>query len=126
MIKFVYCVRRHPDVSPEEFLDYWLNKHGPLVRECATALKAKRYVQSHVLDSPLNAIARETRGAKEPYDGLTELWWDSEADLAAAMQTPEGQEANRRLAIDEGRFVDLGQSSVFFTREHTIFDFSNE
>jgi uncharacterized protein (TIGR02118 family) len=123
MLKFVYCVRRRPEMSPEAFRKYWLENHGPLVRSFATALKAKRYVQSHTLDNPLlNAAAQQPRGTKPAYDGITEVWWDSVEDLAAALQSPEGQEANRILAEDEARFCDLPNSSVFFTQEHTIFD----
>ena len=29
MLKCVYCVRRLPSLSVEEFYDYWLNQHGP-------------------------------------------------------------------------------------------------
>jgi uncharacterized protein (TIGR02118 family) len=123
MLKFVYCVRRRPDMSPEAFRKYWLEHHGPLVRSFATTLKARRYVQSHTLDNPLlNAAAQQPRGTKPPYDGITELWWDSIEDLGAALQSPEGQEANRLLAEDEARFCDLPNCSVFFTQEHTIFD----
>lgn len=123
MLKFVYCVRRRPEMSPEAFRKYWLENHGPLVRSYATALKAKRYVQSHTLDNPLlNAAAQQPRGTKPAYDGITEVWWDSVEDLAAALQSPEGQEANRILAEDEARFCDLPNCSVFFTQEHTIFD----
>jgi uncharacterized protein (TIGR02118 family) len=122
MIKFVYCVRRRADVTPQAFRQYWLEKHGPLVKECAEAMRAKRYVQSHTLDTPLNAMARQARGTREPYDGLTELWWDKIDDLVAAWQTPEGQRANQLLAEDEARFCDLPGCSVFFTEEHTIFD----
>jgi uncharacterized protein (TIGR02118 family) len=123
MLKFVYCVRRRPEMSPEAFRKYWLENHGPLVRSFATTLKARRYVQSHTLDNPLlNAAAQQPRGTKPPYDGITELWWDSIEDLAAALQSPEGQEANRLLAEDEARFCDLPNCSVFFTQEHTIFD----
>jgi uncharacterized protein (TIGR02118 family) len=122
MIKFVYVVRRRPDISLEAFRKYWLENHGPLVRQCATALRAKRYVQSHTLDLPLNQIAQQIRGTQPPYDGITELWWDSIEDLMAASQTPEGQEANMKLAQDEARFCDLPNCSVFFTQEHTIFE----
>ncbi len=121
MIKFVYCVRRRPEVPPEQFRQYWLEKHGPLVRRYASTLRAKRYVQSHTLDTPLNAAAQLPRGTKPPYDGLTELWWDSVEDVVQALNTPEFQEANRILAEDEGRFCDLPNCSVFFTEEHTIF-----
>jgi uncharacterized protein (TIGR02118 family) len=122
MLKFVYCVRRNPKMSAEAFRKYWLENHGPLVRSNAQALKAKRYVQSHTLDHPLNAAAQQPRGTKPAYDGLTELWWDSADDLIAALSTPEGQKANLVLAEDEARFCDLPNCSVFFTEEHTIFD----
>ena len=125
MLKFVYCVKRHPDVSPEAFRKYWLEKHGPLVARYSTVLKARRYVQSHTLDNPLlNAAAQQPRGTKPAYDGITEVWWDNAEDLVSAMSSPEGQEANRMLAADEGTFCDLPNCSVFFTEEHTIFSTS--
>jgi uncharacterized protein (TIGR02118 family) len=121
MVKFVYVVRRRPDVSPEAFRKYWLEQHGPLVRKLAGALRAKKYVQSHTLDTPFNQITQQARGTQPAYDGLTELWWESFEDLIAASQTPEGQQANLTLAQDEARFCDLPNCSVFFTEEHTIF-----
>lgn len=122
MIKFVYCVKRHPNVSPEDFRKYWKEKHGPYVKSFAKDLRALRYVQSHTIDSPLNSYAQQPRGTKPPYDGITEVWWKSADDLIAALSTPEGQRANALLAQDEGRFCDLPNCSVFFTEEVTIFD----
>jgi uncharacterized protein (TIGR02118 family) len=121
MLKFVYCVRRRPDISPESFRKYWLENHGPLVKKYAQALKAVRYVQSHTIETQLNDLARQPRGTKPAYDGLTEMWWNRIEDLVAAMTTPEGIEANKLLAQDEGRFCDLPNCSVFFTEEHNIF-----
>ena len=122
MLKFIYCVRRRPEMSVEAFRKYWLENHGPLVRSYAKALRARRYVQSHTLDSPLNAAAQQPRGTKPAYDGITEIWWDKAEDLIAALSTPEGQKANQLLAQDEARFCDLPNCSVFFAEEHTIFD----
>ena len=122
MVKFVYCVRRHPNVTPEEFRNYWLQKHGPYVKSFAAALRARRYIQSHTRDSPLNGYAQQHRGTKPPYDGVTEVWWDSIDDIVAAWSSPEGQKANALLAQDEAKFCDLPNCSVFFTEEHTIFD----
>jgi len=121
MIKFVYIVRRRPELSPEAFRKYWLENHGPLVRKYAATLRAKRYVQSHTIDSQLNHFARQPRQTLPPYDGITEIWWDRAEDLLAALSTPEGQEVNRLLTEDEARFCDLPNCSVFFTEEHTIF-----
>lgn len=122
MLKFVYCVRRNPKMSPEEFRKYWLEKHGPLVKSFAKTINARRYVQSHTLDTPLNDAAQQPRGSKPSYDGITEIWWDKPEDLIASLSSPEGQKANQILAEDEARFCDLANCSVFFTQEHTIFD----
>ena len=123
--KLVFCVRKRPELSDEEFQTYWLERHGPLVRsffESGRFPGMLRYVQSHTLDSPLlNAAAQQPRGSKSAYDGITEVWWESQEALTAALSTPQGESANRALAEDEGRFCDLPNCSVFFTEEHTIF-----
>ncbi|MEM7625991.1 MAG: EthD domain-containing protein [Planctomycetota bacterium] len=61
MIKLVMCLRRHPDLTREQFLDYWQNKHGLFFQANASTMRAKRYVQSQTLDSPLNQGMIESR-----------------------------------------------------------------
>jgi uncharacterized protein (TIGR02118 family) len=121
MIKLTYCVRRRSDLSAEDFRAYWLRQHGPLVKKHASALRARRYVQSHTLDSDANALLRQSRGAAAAFDGITEVWWDGLEDFSAALENPEGQQAAEQLLEDEGRFIDLSASSVFLTEEHEIF-----
>ena len=121
MIKLVYAIRRRPDFSPKDFYARWL-AHAPLVKELAEAINARRYVQSHTLDTPLNGQFVQSRGMQAPYDGITEVWWDSIEDLVAGMNTPEGQAAHRRLLEDEPAFIALANSTIFLTEEHPIFD----
>ena len=121
MIKLVYCIRRREGMSAEEFRKHWREQHAPRVTQFAKALHARRYVQSHTLDSGFNEALRASRGARTPYDGITEVWWDSEDDLAAAMKSRDGLEAGRILLEDEGSFIDLQGSSLFLTEEHEIF-----
>jgi hypothetical protein len=123
MIKLVYAVRRRADLTPDAFRARWL-VHGPLVREAAAAIGARRYVQSHTLETPLNAALAASRGMDEAFDGITEVWWDDLAALEAGMGTPEGIEAARRLLDDEREFIDLAASFLFLTEEHPIFDFT--
>lgn len=124
MLKCVYCVRRLPSLTAEEFTDYWLNQHGPLVRKHGKILGMRRYVQSHTVpNAELNAAAQQPRGITDSYDGITEVWWDSPESLVAALSTPEGLEANAILSADEATFVDCPNSAIFFTIEHTIFEF---
>jgi uncharacterized protein (TIGR02118 family) len=120
MIKFIYCLRRLPHLSREEFQRYWRETHGPLVRGHAGSLRIRRYVQVHTLDSPINDALRESKGTLEPYDGVAELWWDSAEDLVTAAASPEGQKAAQALLEDERRFIDLQRSAVWIGEEHPI------
>lgn len=120
MIKFVMCLTRHPDMTRAQFQDYWLNKHGPFFMENAGTMRAKKYVQSHTLDTPLNEGLRESRGMLPEYDGVAEVWFESEQDLMEGMSSPEGQELSAALLKDEGNFVDHSKSSAFIVREQEL------
>ena len=122
MVKLVYCLRRRADVSPEEFYRYWLNTHGPKVKNAAEALRALRYVQSHTCEPEVNQAFVDSRGLASAYDGITEVWWNSIEDLKAAMTDAAGAEAMAMLRNDESQFVDFSESRVFMTTEHVIFD----
>lgn len=124
MLKLTFCLRRLPALTAAAFHDYWLNKHGPLVRRLQPALGMVRYVQVHRLDdaleAPLGDGMRKARGAPEPYDGIAELWWESEETYRAARRTPEAREAGRLLLEDEAKFIDLARSPLWLNREHVI------
>src|SRR5262245_31001695 len=100
MIKLVYTVRRRPDLSPKAFSQRWL-EHGTLVARVAQAVRAIRYTQSHAINTPLNEALTRSRGLSQPYDGITEVWWNSLEDLVAGMSTPEGAAAHAQLLDDE-------------------------
>ena len=120
MIKLVMCLCRHADMTREEFQDYWLNKHGPFFKQNAADMNAKRYVQSHTVDSPLNEQMKSSRGMLPEYDGVAEVWFASEQELVDAMSSQKGQELSAALLEDEGRFIDHSRSSAFIVREHEL------
>ena len=82
----------------------------------------REYVQSHTVDDPANEAMRSVRGMLPPVDGITEVWWDSLADMQAAHATKEGIASRRILSEDEAKFIDFAKSQVFLTEEHLIFD----
>lgn len=120
MIKLVFCLRRLPHLSRADFQRYWLERHAPLVRKHAKTLRIRRVVQVHTLDDPINDALRQSRASPEPYDGVAENWFDSLEDLAAAVASPEGQEAVRELLEDERRFIDWERSPVWIGEEHSV------
>ena len=124
MIKLVFCVRKRPEISQEEFSAYWLNQHGPLVKSKAHDLNMKKYVQSHTNYMELGDAVASERGMKlSGFDGITEVWWENIEALQSALGTEVGQAASFLLAEDEASFIDMEASTIFFTEEHNIFSF---
>src|ERR1700751_2167284 len=122
MIKLVFVIRRREDVPPEEFHRYWLGEHGPLAGRLLAPLGARRYVQTHTVNTDLNGALAATRGTTEAYDGLAEIWWDSLDVFLAASGSGAGRSANETLMDDEARFIVLERSSFFIAEEHAILE----
>ena len=121
MIKLTFVIRRRPDVDVDEFHRYWREEHSKLVATHAKTLRIRRYVQSHRIETPVDAAlaaSREITG--EPYDGIAELWWDSIDDLVAVMSAEDGLAASAALLEDEARFIDLPACSIWFNEEHEV------
>ena len=104
-------------MTREEFKDYWMNEHGPFFMSNADAMGAKRYVQSHTLDTPMNESLRTSRGMLPEYDGVAEVWFESEEALMERMSSAEGQKLGAALLEDEGNFVDHTKSTAFIVEE---------
>lgn len=74
MFKAIILLKRRDDLPEAEFRDWWLTRHAPLVRKLPKIRKA--------VFNTLNDAA---------YDGVSELWFDSQADFDAAYATEIGQ-----------------------------------
>ncbi len=72
-------LRKKEGMSHEQFVNHWMNKHAAL---CTKLPKLRRY--------SVNLVDRQ-RFPKFGYDGFSELWFDSEEDLVAALSSPEGK-----------------------------------
>jgi uncharacterized protein (TIGR02118 family) len=121
--KFVCLVPRPNHISPKLFHEYWLEKHSLLVKSVASALRMKRYVQSHVISSPtIDRFGDGRDWTPNPYSGMTEVWWDSEQEMAAGFASEEGRKASLILAEDERNITD-GSVIVWAAKEYEIFNF---
>jgi hypothetical protein len=121
MIKLVYCITRKPGLASEDFHSYWRVQHAPKVAERKQALRALKYVQSRTIEPGLNELLRQSRGLEAPYDGVTEIWWESADALRAVLNTPDGLKAMQELLEDEAGFIDFSRSRLFMTEEHSVF-----
>jgi hypothetical protein len=117
MIKIVYCIRRKPGLSREEFQERWLNRHGKLVWERAKAIGMVKYAQNHTIDSALGDACMASRSQAQPYDGVMEGWWESDEAAMAAMGSDEGRAAMETLHADEATIMDFDNCRIFTVKE---------
>lgn len=121
-IKIMFMLVKPDDMSAKEFHRYWMEIHSPLVVRRSDDMAMRRYIQSHLIPSPMAVGAAEARGwPANPFQGVAEVWWDSEEAMTAAFSTPKGADAGEALAEDEKKFLD-DRSVIVMTREYLIFD----
>jgi uncharacterized protein (TIGR02118 family) len=116
VIKLTFCLRRLPHLSREEFQTYWRETHAPLVAKHAEVLGILRYVQNHTAYDAMNGGMQASRGGPEAYDGVAELWFESEAAMAANTSEAAAK-AGAELLADEKKFIDLANSPLWFGDE---------
>lgn len=120
MVKFVMCCTRNPKMSRAEFQDYWKNSHGPFFMKFVDVHKASKYVQSLTIDTPINQGLIDSRGMRQEYDGVAEVYFDSVEAFMTAMSSEEGQKLGAELLTDENKFIDHSKSTAFFVEEHVV------
>lgn len=119
MLKLVYCVRRKQGMSFEDFSKYWLEVHGGLSIKLKEHMPTfVRYVQSHTIYGEQTDRLRASRGSGEPFDGITEAWFDNDIEVT---DVDVQMDAMSKMLADELNFIDMKNSVVFYTWEHEIF-----
>lgn len=78
MIKLVEFLVRDPDLTHEEFADYWLEQHSPIAADLPGV---KKYVTSLPTDPE-----------RSEYDGVLELYFEDREALSAAFDSKAGEE----------------------------------
>lgn len=111
MIRLIYALRRSSDVSFEAFQQTWKTQHAAIYQEKHKALGFSRYSQFHSLQDPESATADRYRGVMaKPFDGVTELWFESQA---AAEDFLNSEIWKDDIYEDEKRFVDHAESAAW-------------
>jgi len=83
MFTIAVVLRKRPDLSTAEFRRIWKEVYGPMYRQMP---QVRSYFQYHLSD-------RRKDETEDPIDGIAIMSFDSEADMKAAWQTREYQQA---------------------------------
>jgi uncharacterized protein (TIGR02118 family) len=97
-------LKKKPEMSTEQFRDYWLQTHAPISRDGYENLRG--YTVTLVTGAP--------KGQQPLYDGVAELTWDDREGFVADMKS----ETAAAGAKDLKNFTD--GSGLVFIEQHEI------
>jgi len=106
LVKGVWQLKRKPGMRLAEFRRYWLEVHGSLGGQLPGL---RRYVQSYLIDEAY--LYAEPR-----YDGVAQLWFDSEDALRAGFDSTAG----KALYADGANFVEASVTRHFVAQEYVV------
>lgn len=112
----MFFLRSPSGMTREEMLAYWESSHRELVVSLHPSLRYSAYNQLHVRSLPESPDIEESFGDSggDPYDGVAELAYGSQWELAWRSLNPFAQVANVRLVRDEVGFIDGRRSTLVF------------
>lgn len=86
----VGLVRRNPNLTPDEFRDYWLNIHVPMVKDKLPGLRL--YTGSFPF------AGNSAHSSEVPYDAIVELGFESLEKLHQALSSPSFMSEDRQIS----------------------------
>src|SRR5690242_20797751 len=102
MYHVVFLVKKRPDMTQDEFSNYWLDEHTALTASVAGVRSYRCYPA--------------LPGSDAPFDGVAVLSFDDQAACEAAMASPEFAAA----LADAPNFQDTGATTSFFAAERVV------
>lgn len=113
MTKITILLTRRSDLTHEEFIEYWTQKHTPLLAQLpGDEVTVDRYVQLQPTGDSIPGVRTSA------VDGVAELWVDSVED-AARWFTSETYRTV--VAEDEANFLDRDKTEFLYATEQPIF-----
>lgn len=110
MLKVVALMKRKAGLSRAELIDYYENRHVPLIRSLVPEIRDYRrsYVDTSV-SVPFAAVP--------DFDVITEIWFDDQASYDRFLERCADPDIARRVAEDEENVFDRSATRLFAVEE---------
>jgi uncharacterized protein (TIGR02118 family) len=116
MVKLFALVKRKPGMSLEAFIDYYENKHVPLIMELlpyAIDYRRNYLMPGGRYENPFADVAAPVAD----FDVVTEVWYPDRAAFDRMQSESARPEIGDRIAADEENFVDRARIIMFVAEE---------
>jgi len=112
MYKLVALLKRHPDLSPEAFREYYETRHAPLAQTLIPGLR--RYIRRYL--KPLE-VQGYPASLEARFDVITELWFENAESFEQAKVRFTAPEVAALLLEDEMKLFDRQAGLQFIVDE---------
>jgi uncharacterized protein (TIGR02118 family) len=112
MFKVFGFLTKREDIQMQEFIDYYENKHVPLI--CRLAPMPIVYKRRYLV----RGEELTKQGGAVDFDVMTELEFPHRAAFLAWMAQLSGPGAGEQVAADEARFLDRSRTRAYVVEEH--------
>lgn len=110
--KSIALLRRRPDLTREAFIDYYEQRHAPLIVSLLPGVIEYRRNFATFEDAFVSPGA-----APFDFDVVTELWFADRAAYDRAMAVATREDIAGRIAADEENFLDRSGTRMFLVEE---------
>lgn len=112
-IKCYVLLKRKPELTVDEFIDYYENKHAPLgVKYSAVAMSGYKRIFFRPAPYMLDGTVREPA-----YDVATEVTFANQEDMVLAKNLMTDPEINAIIEADEANFLDRNTRNFMFVKD---------
>lgn len=112
MLKVVTLIKRRPDLTREQFREYYENNHVPLINS-----KFGRYF----LDYRRNyLIGDEAETGNPDFDVVTECWMKDRETMEACFVVASDPANAAEVAADEEKFTDRSSIRIYVAEEYPL------
>jgi hypothetical protein len=117
MIKQVVFFKKRPDMSLEEFMDYYENQHSRLAKRIGKPAipNALRYVRRYITPER-NPVTGQIHDCG--YDCIMEIWWSNRADFENSLRLVSDPERLPHTIEDEKKLFATHANPVCTVEEH--------
>jgi hypothetical protein len=124
MFKVIVTLRKRPDLSREEFIDYYSNRHVPLVHSLlpkGAAVHRRNFVVPKA-PAPMAMGANADASRERDPDVISEVFYEDLATAQAAAKAMSEPAIRTQIEEDERRFLEHGSLKSYVVEvNETVF-----
>ena len=113
MFKVMVMIKRKRGMSMQDFINYYETRHAPLGASKVPNLK--RYVRHFIRPYGNDVYSADS---EPPYDVLTEIWFDDEADFQRGMAYLTDPETAAIVGADEEQLFEKSSIRFMIMEDH--------